>query len=254
MSPSQFPQRCHVANEDLRPAGYHGQDVLDAVRQYWMDSYKSIRASSADTLQLIHDAFQPLSYWNDWEHPPHYTGVALDTHIYQMFSDGVSPFEARPKLVDHIGAHDMDPTWQGVAQTQSQHIATACGQGPNLANFDKNQLWTIIGEWTPAMMDCAKYLNGRGVGARYDGTYTGSSRRVASCKGKTGSGASFSESYRTFLRQMWEAQVVSFEKASGWIMWTWKAEQADEWSYEAGLRYGWIPQDPTSLRYPHICG
>ena len=115
-------------------------------------------------------------------------------------------------------------------------------------------MWTIVGEWTPAMTDCAKYLNGRGVGARYDGTYAGSSRRVGSCKGKTGSGASFSESYRTFLRQMWEAQVVSFEKASGWIMWTWKAEQADEWSYEAGLRYGWIPHEPTSLRYPHICG
>jgi len=148
--------------------------------------------------------------------------------------------------------HGLD--LQGVAQTQSQHIATACGQGSNLANFDKSQMWTIVGEWTPAMTDCAKYLNGRGVGARYDGSYGGSSRRVGSCKGKTGSGASFGESYRTFLRQMWEAQVVSFEKASGWIMWTWKAEQADEWSYQAGLRYGWIPQDPTSFRYPHICG
>ena len=72
--------------------------MLDAVRRYWMDSYTSIRASSADTLQLIHDAFQPLSYWNGWEHPPQYAGVALDTHIYQMFSDGVSPFEARPRF------------------------------------------------------------------------------------------------------------------------------------------------------------
>ena len=50
------------------------------------------------------------------------------------------------------------------------------------------------------------------------------------------------------------AQVITYEKASGWIMWTWKAEQADEWSYQAGLRYGWIPSDPTSLEYPNICG
>lgn len=72
--------------------------MLDAVRRYWMDSYASIRASSSDTLQLIHDAFQPLSYWNGWERPPQYDGVALDTHIYQMFSDAVSPFEACPKF------------------------------------------------------------------------------------------------------------------------------------------------------------
>ena len=122
------------------------------------------------------------------------------------------------------------------------------------------------------MTDCAKYLNGRGVGSRYDGSRSGSTR-VGSCTGLTGSGSSFSSSYQAFLRQTWEAQVILFtqrfsffrhaltdaqvityEKASGWIMWTWKAEQADEWSYQAGLRYGWIPSNPTSFQYPNICG
>jgi glucan 1,3-beta-glucosidase len=46
---------------------------------------------------------------------------------------------------------------------------------------------------------------------------------VGSCTGKTGSGASFSSSYKTFLRQFWEAQVQTYESAgSGWIMWAWK--------------------------------
>ncbi|KAH9980769.1 exo-1-3-beta-glucanase [Russula compacta] len=211
------------------PAGFDGQPILDTVHQYYLDSYTNIRASSANTLELIHDAFQPLSYWNGWEHPPGYQGVALDTHIYQMFSDA------------------------GVAQTQSQHITTACSQGSNLQDSDENELWTIVGEWTPAMTDCAKYLNGRGVGARYDGTRQGSSG-VGSCTGLTGSGASFSQSYKTFLRQSWEAQVITYEKASGWVMWTWKTEQADEWSYQAGLNYGWIPSNPTSRQYSNICG
>jgi len=211
------------------PAGYDGQAVLDATHQYYLTSYKSIRASSANTLQLIHDAFEPLGFWNGWERPPQYQGVALDTHMYQMFSDA------------------------SVAQTQSQHISTACSQGSGLVNFNQNQLWTIVGEWTPAMTDCANHLNGRGVGARYDGTRAGSPR-VGSCSGLTGSGASFSQGFKTFLRQSWEAQVITYEKASGWIMWTWKAEQADEWSYQAGLNYGWIPRDPTSLQYPNICG
>lgn len=34
---------------------------------------------------------------------------------------------------------------------------------------------------------------------------------------------------------------------------TWKAENADEWTYQAGLAHGWIPQDPTSRKYPGQC-
>lgn len=49
-------------------------------------------------------------------------------------------------------------------------------------------------------------------------------------------------------------QVITYEKADGWVMWTWKAESADDWSYQAGLQYGWIPQDPTDLKYSGICG
>jgi glucan 1,3-beta-glucosidase len=103
------------------------------------------------------------------------------------------------------------------------------------------------------MTDCGKYLNGRGVGSRYDGSYSGSPL-VGSCTGLTGSGVSFSESYKTFLRKMWEAQVIMYERASGWIMWTWRAENADGWSYQAGLSYGWIPSNPSSHEYPNICG
>ena len=74
-----------------RPAGYFGSVVLNSVRNYYLESYTNIRASSANTLELIHDAFQSLSYWAGWERPPQYEGVALDTHIYQILSDAVSP-------------------------------------------------------------------------------------------------------------------------------------------------------------------
>lgn len=134
--------------------------------------------------------------------------------------------------------------------SNSQHISTACAKASSLSSFD---LWLIVGEWVPAATDCAKYLNGRGVGSRYDGSYSGSTR-VGSCTGLTGKASTFSSSYKTFLRQYWEAQVITYEKAQGWIQWTWKAEAADEWSYQAGLANGWIPQNPTDLKYPSICG
>jgi len=173
---------------------------------------------------LIHDAFQSLSYWNGFLAYPNYNGVAMDTHIYTIFS------QAEEQM------------------SMAQHIETVCAK--QLSNFD---LWVIVGEWTPAYTDCAKYLLGRGIGSRYDGSYAGSTR-VGSCTGLTGKASSFSSSYKTFLRQFWEAQVISYEKGQGWIQWTWKAENADEWSYQAGLANGWIPKDPTNHQYPNICG
>ena len=182
----------------------------------------------SNTLVLLHDAFQGLSYWNDFMTggEPTWAGVAMDIHIYQMFTN------------------------DEVARSEDENISAACSQGDALSSF---HLLTIVGEWTPAATDCAKYLNGRGRGARFDGTYDGASW-TGSCSPVTGSGANFSPEYKRFLRKYWEAQSITFEKGGGWIQWTWKAEQADDWSYQAGLRYGWIPQNPTDRQYPGICG
>ncbi|KAJ6520130.1 glycoside hydrolase family 5 protein [Mycena sanguinolenta] len=212
------------------PAGFDGDNWLAVIRQYWFDSFGNIRfpygtSQQSNTVVLIHDAFQPLSFWDGVLTYPDYEGVAMDTHIYGMFSQA------------------------GVEMSNSQHIQSICDMQSELSTFD---LWLIVGEWTPAQTDCAKYLNGRGVGARYDGSFAGSTR-VGSCTGLTGSASTFSSSYKTFLRQYWEAQVISYEKAQGWIQWTWKAENADEWTYQAGLANGWIPQDPTDLMFPNIC-
>ncbi|KAF5323382.1 hypothetical protein D9611_005595 [Ephemerocybe angulata] len=212
------------------PAGYRGSDVLQVTRQYWYDSYGNIRYPygsdrQSNTIVMIHDAFQGLPYWNGFMQKPDFHGVFIDTHRYQIFSTSE------------------------VQLSNSQHIQRACGTRDEMANAP---LWVVTGEFTPAATDCAKYLNGRGVGARYDGTYPGAPR-VGSCSGLTGRASSFSSSYKTFLRQFWEAQITSYEKGQGWIQWTWKAEIADEWSYQAGLANGWIPRDPTNLAYPNIC-
>ncbi|KAJ3508611.1 hypothetical protein NLJ89_g5658 [Agrocybe chaxingu] len=215
------------------PAGFHGNPLLAVTRQFWYDSYGNIRwpfgtSQQSNLVVMIHDAFQSLSYWNGFMQPPNWQGVILDTHIYQMFSVAM----------------------QENQMSNAQHIATACGKANSIIN---SPLWTVVGEWTAAANDCARYLNGRGVGSRYDGSYPGSTR-VGSCTGLTGRASTFSAAYRTFLRQYWEAQVQTFEKGQGWIQWTWKAEIADEWTYQAGLANGWIPRNPTAYQYPNICG
>lgn len=45
---------------------------------------------------MIHDAFQYLSYWNNFMPSNEYDGVFLDTHIYQVFSNEVCGFQVLP--------------------------------------------------------------------------------------------------------------------------------------------------------------
>lgn len=119
----------------------------------------------------------------------------------------------------------------------------------NITSFD---LPFLVSEWTTALTDCAPGINGRGNGSQYDGTFN-NAPRIGSCQGKAGKGSTFSADYKNMLRMFWEAQVITYEKGMGWVMWTWKAA-SDDWSYKAGLQYGWIPRRPTDLKYPNICG
>ncbi|THH06679.1 hypothetical protein EW145_g3919 [Phellinidium pouzarii] len=216
------------------PPGYDGEAVLSVLTQFYNDSYSNIRfpfkntSQESNTVVLLHDAFQPLSYWSGFMAPPSYQGVMLDTHIYQNFN-----------------VSDL-------AKTQQEHINTACAVATSgIQNFD---LGVIVGEWAPAITDCAKWLNGRDVGSFYDGSFPNTTA-IGSCDGLSGFASTFNSTYLTFLRQYWEAQTLAYEAGQGWIQWTWKTEAGagEEWSYQVGLQYGWIPQDPTSRLYPTIC-
>lgn len=102
------------------------------------------------------------------------------------------------------------------------HISAACSYASTLSSYNHNNLWLIVGEWSTASTDCATYLNGRGVGSRYGGTYDGSAG-IGDCSTVTGDGSSFSSEYKQFMRQFWEAQVDAYEGgANGWIYWCWK--------------------------------
>ncbi|KAG8746228.1 exo-1,3-beta-glucanase [Ceratobasidium sp. 423] len=150
----------------------------------------------------------------------------MDTHIYQIFND--------PQVV---------MSWD-------DKLKATCNYGNTLANYtaQANGFRTYVGEWTTSYTDCAKWLNGRGVGARLDGTRAGSTF-VRTCADVTGTMDKFSDDYKAWLRRYWDAQTIAFERGSGWVYWTWKTESADEWSYSKGLEGGWIPKDPTNHIY-----
>lgn len=128
-----------------------------------------------------------------------------------------------------------------VSQNWGQHLTEACNEAGNLQQAPN---WPFVGEWSLATHDCAKYLNGRGVGARYDGSYPGSSY-VGSCSYYNGQVSNASPAYRQFLRDFWDTQTQTYENnGQGWIFWNWKAPEI-EWSYQQLVNNGIVPTDPT---------
>ena len=184
-----FPQA--ILNE---PAGFTSPDFLSTTRQFTIDAFYAARYpfgndGRSGLLIVYSDAFQPSksgvdtgiketlltnnhvplppgSYWNGVFNYPDATDVALDNHVYQVFSPS-----------------EVQRSW-------GEHLSSACNSGGNLR---ASPSWPIVGEWSLAAYDCAKWLNGRGVGARYDGSYPGS-YYIGNCgEWNTGSGQGFSE-------------------------------------------------------------
>ncbi|KAF9484376.1 glycoside hydrolase family 5 protein [Pholiota conissans] len=213
-------------------AGFINGAWATAVRGFFTDAYGAVRNVAGPSMKImIGDAFLGVNSWTNFLTGSQGQGVMMDFHEYQIFSDD-----------------QLDRSFD-------DHINFACTYIQSLTSFANSNMWTILGEWSNAVTDCAQWLNGRGVGARWDGTWFPSSNSVVhgTCSNYTGSYTSWTNDYKTFLRKYWEVQVDVGESVQGWVFWTWKAENADEWSYQKGLQGGWIPGDPTNRMYPGIC-
>lgn len=195
------------------------------VEQLYRDSWGDL--DQYDIYTTFHDGFLGVNYW-DQKFDSGMNGMLTDTHHYEIFDNGQLQMSAE------------------------QHFQSACSFGGQMA---QNVHATIAGEFSGAMTDCALNLNGRGVGARYDGTYQGSggSSYIGSCDGKTsGQTADLSQSDKDNIRNFINAQLSAFEKKSGWIYWTWTTEGAPEWDMQQLLDNGLFP-NPVSSRNGYTC-
>jgi glucan 1,3-beta-glucosidase len=201
-----------LLNEPMGP-----QLDMNVVRQFYYDGWGNLRDAPVAT--VFHDAFQGVTSWNNDYFGAGLSNLVLDTHHYEVFSSGE------------------------LQRSPQDHVSSACAFGGQMASTDKI---TIAGEWSGALTDCAKYLNGRGVGARYDGTfnYNGQgSYYIGNCDGKSvGTVAGLSDADKSNIKNFINAQIAAYEKADGWIFWTWKNEGAPEWHFRDLTRAGLVPQ------------
>ncbi|PWN30870.1 glycoside hydrolase [Jaminaea rosea] len=212
-----------LLNEPLTTNGDSGQR-LQFAKDYASDAYYAVRYAQGSNPTSVNVAFQEgfqnLNVYDNFMRPPNFQNVLLDHHIYSIFNENI--------YLSH-----------------KDRLQYYCNQRGDISSANGKH-YLVTGEWTTSPTDCTRYLNGRGIGSRYDGSYSGFNSQ-GSCKGKTGSGSSFSSTFKSQLKDLFDTQRNVYEKSgSGWIFWTWKTESADEWSYQAGLKYGWITRNLDS--------
>ena len=202
---------------------------MTILKQFYYDGVGTVRRIHHNMPVTIHDAYKDIvSYWNGFMNSQSgVKNIILDTHVYQIFTEDL------------------------IALKPCNHVQTACNMTSRLNTTDK---WTIVGEWTGAQTDCAKWLNGLGKGARYDGSLSGSSGYYGDCQAKyQGTVDNLLDVDKTNLEYYIEAQMDAYEAHTGWIFWAWKTESAPEWHFQNLTRAGLIPQPLTSRKHPGQC-
>jgi glucan 1,3-beta-glucosidase len=219
---------------------------FDELKQFYRDGFDQVRAVS-NTPVMLHDGFVSPSTWNGFLCPadnnaqngmcyvnplihtaPELTNVLVivDHHEYQVFTNEL------------------------IALQPSEHIQLVCSNAQNYTSgTDK---WLVVGEWTAALTDCAPALNGYNIGARYDGSYPGSSY-IGSCAGKSNI-AHWDATMKANVREYIETQLSAFERYSqGWVFWNFKTEAAHEWDAFVLLENGVFPQPLTAREFNTPC-
>lgn len=216
-----------LINEPLGPS----IDLDKLKYNYLQPCYDYLRNEVGSDMDIIvHDAFEAYNSWDSFlSYGSGASNVAIDHHHYQVFSP------------DQL-ATDMN-----------SKIAIACDWGRGVLSEGH---WTVAGEFSAALTDCTKWLNGVGVGARYDGSFLKNgpdgSYWIGSCENNEDIN-SWSDERKANTRKYIEAQLDAFEMRGGWIIWCYKTETSIEWGVDKLIEYGLFPQPLSDRQYPGQC-
>lgn len=199
---------------------------INSIKNYYLDGYTLVRNTYNSRSNIIlHDAFRDQHFFDDFLPHTDYWGVVIDHHRYQVFSEG----ELQRSIEDRV--------------------LFVCNQGKSTASETH---WTVTGEWSAALTDCTKWLNGAGRGARYDGTYESSSA-LGTCWGNDEFNG-WSDERKQDTRKFIEAQLDSYNQGAGWIFWNLKTENSIEWDLQKLIYHGLFPQPLSDRKYTNQCG
>ncbi|EGN96212.1 glycoside hydrolase family 5 protein [Serpula lacrymans var. lacrymans S7.3] len=202
-----------------------GQSQLSS---YYVQAYNNVREASGigegkGPYVSFHDGFLGTAQWAGFL--PNSDRSAIDTHPYICF-----------------GGQSAAP--------MSSYAQTPCNAWGSMMNTSMGAFGlSTAGEFSNAVTDCGLYVNGIGLGTRYEGTYTpGNWPAVGSCDPWTDWQAWNS----TMKEDIMQFALASMDALQNWFFWTWKignssttgVVESPQWSYSLGLENGWMPKDP----------
>ncbi|CAA7271152.1 unnamed protein product [Cyclocybe aegerita] len=212
-----------IVNEAL--VGIIGQDSITSFYLRTHDMMRNITGlgEGHGPYIAIHDGFQPLSVWDNFLQGS--DRIILDEHPYFAFG-GIN--------TDPIAA--VGDT--GIAG--GQWPLSACNAwGPATNSSRRNFGVTFGGEFSASPNDCGLFMVGVGQ--------VSSNPQCSEYDSWETYNSTMKEGIQNFVK-------ASFDALGDWFFWTWKIGASQEsgrietplWSYQLGLRNGWIPQDPRS--------
>lgn len=216
---TEFSQAAFLPGTD-----FVGGTYIDTLKPFYEAAYKAIRfpwfedgdVTESPLTIVYHDAYQKPSTWSSWPFLSTARNIAFDYHSYNIFSV--------PELLGNDNLETL--------------TNRTCARVRDLQQLDSIAS-VIIGEWTAALTDCAKYLNGRGKGSRWEDEM----HRDCSAYNTSTPDAAQLE----MLQQSVEIQASAYSRLSGTAWWTWKAEDAVQWSYRDGLRLDYISRQRSDI-------
>lgn len=214
-------------------------------------SYSQLRSMS-DTGFVFHDAFLGAGYWDDVFGPNCSISSGTNFTITSSnLTDGVNStyYSGKVKnvIVDHHRYEVFGTSLLGVSI--EDHV-NALKDYTELIVDNETVTNRVVGEWSAAMTDCAKWLNGVGRGSRYEGEYD--TNTVFGTCTYSNDYSKMTEQNKTDTRKLIEAQLDLFNETTGFFFWTYKTEDAIEWDVRALIEHDLFPQPLTDRKYPDI--
>lgn len=197
---------------------------ISNITAFYENTYQDARIyQEVNNTIVFHDAFQPTGYYN---HRFSYSNTS-DSHKYYNI------------LIDH---HHYEVFDAGALNlTIGQHLDSIKGYASGIAKELKYHP-AVVGEWLAALTDCAPWLNGVGLGSRYEGQAPYLNPRIAAC-GNINDFSLWSSDKRKGYRKFIEMQLDQYEsQTSGWIFWCFKTETTIEWDLNRLVDLNLFPQ------------
>ena len=200
---------------------------MQDLNAWTIKAYDIIKNNGITQTQIFSESMRGLGAW-EGQLQGYGDSLAVDVHQYTLFDNAL------------VGLKHVDRISFACKNYRDAMVSSMSGFGP-----------TMAGEWSQADTDCTKYLNGVGMGARWEGRMNngdGSSPacptldQQCSCAVPNADPSTWTPEYKLFLKTFAEAQMSAFEKGWGWFYWTWKTESAPQWSYQAAVDGGFMPK------------